>query len=318
MILSIYLFWIFLLILPSFILVMIFLFRKLETRRTLKIGVGLSLISSYGFTMATLATTAAFMINIIPGIPPQIQITNLNGYCRQSSFNCIKISNTFAIDLASIYIILFTIGITILLYLLIQLTLGISISRKIRKERNPILSEYWNTYFSKITGLPLNNIKIEVINSGKIEAYSFTLLPLRKTNSKNSFIVISTGLLKSISDKEISTVIAHEYGHIYLQDTIWIPFLKLLNSSKIYPLNIVTKKIKKYVEIRADELSAQWTRLPGHLASALLKVYEKSLITTSNKIAVSFSSQEEKVLIQRIERLLQMDLDLLPFKWPKW
>jgi Zn-dependent protease with chaperone function len=308
--------------LPSFILVLFFLYRKIETRRTLKLGVGLTLISSYGFIMATLATTVAFMFKLIPGIPPQIQITNFNQYCEKNSLNCFKISNTFAIDLASIYVILFTFGILLLLYFFLQLMLGAIFHSKIRKGRNPILSQHWNSYFPRKTGLPLNNIEIHVINSKKIEAFSFTILPLRKSSSKNNFIIISSELLKCLTEQEILTVIAHEYGHIYLQDTIWLPFIKTLGSIRVFFLKRLSNKMTRSVELRADKLSVQWTRTPGHLASALMKIYENSLdnknTTKSGYLATSIHSKQKDFLIQRIEMLLQIDVKSLPFNWPKW
>ncbi|MHA1991003.1 MAG: M48 family metallopeptidase [Candidatus Hodarchaeales archaeon] len=307
--------------LPPFILILFFLYRKIETRRTLKLGVGLTLISSYGFIMATLATTMAFMFKLIPGIPPQIQITNFNRYCEENSLNCFKISNTFAIDLASIYIILFTIGILLLLYIFLQLMLGVIFYSKIRKSRNPVLSQYWNSYFSRKTGLPLNNIDIHVINSKRIEAFSFSVLPLSKTFAKNNFVVISTELLKSLTEQEILTVIAHEYSHVYLQDTIWIPFIKILGSTRVFFLKKLSSRLTKSVELRADKLSVQWTRTPGHLASALVKIYENSLnkfIPKSEKLATSIHSKQKDFLVQRIETLLQIDVKSLPFNWPKW
>jgi Zn-dependent protease with chaperone function len=308
--------------LPSFILILFFLYRKIETRRTLKLGVGLTLISSYGFIMATLATTVAFMFKLIPGIPPQIQITNFNRYCEESTFNCFKISNTFAIDLASIYIVLFTIGILLLLFIFLQLTLGVVFYSKIRKSRNPVLSQYWTSHFPRKTGLPLNNIDIHIINSKRFEAYSFTILPLRKTSSKNNFIVISTELLKSLTEQEILTVIAHEYGHIYLQDTIWIPFIKILGSTKVFFLKKLSNKMTRSVELHADRLSVQWTRTPGHLASALVKIYESSLnnetTTKSGKLVTTIYSKQINFFVQRIETLLEIDVKSLPFNWPKW
>jgi hypothetical protein len=71
--------------------------------------------------------------------------------------------------------------------------------------------------------------------------------------------------------------------------------------------------------MRADELSAQWTRLPGHLASALLKIYQASIDSkTTNYLFTGFSSSQKEILIQRIESLLQLDIDKLQFNWPKW
>ena len=168
----------------------------------------------------------------------------------------------------------------------------------------------------------MNNIQIEIINSDELEAFSFSLFQLKKTEIQKHYIVVSSKLLKILSEKETINVIAHEYGHIYLQDTIWVPLIKLLGFTKIFPLNKLQKKLIKSIEFRADELSAQWTRTPNHLASALLKIYEQTFKSGfSNKVgnlAVNIYSKENSLLFERIEKLIEMNIDIFPFTWPKW
>ena len=271
--------------------------------------------------MSILAYSADIIIRVIPNFPPRFEIKKFDIYCKKSISNCLEITNSFAVDLSTVYVIILGIGVVISSFILLQIILVSLLTHKIEKSRNPILSNYWSNQFSRKTGLPINNIQIEIINSVKLEAFSFSLFHLKKSSIKRHYIVISNNLLKILSEKETLNVIAHEYGHIYLQDTIWVPLLKLLGFSKIFPFNKIQKRLTKSIELRADKLSAQWTRTPNHLASALLKMYEQSFksdfFNDTNKLTSSVYSKENHLLFERIEKLLEMNIEILPFTWPK-
>ena len=81
------------------------------------------------------------------------------------------------------------------------------------------------------------------------------------------------------------------------------------------------------IEFRADEQAAKLTQQPGHLASALLIVYEmdRKFLEYKNQSSVILLNlfgryQKREFLLERVERLLDIDVNnsKWTFQWPKW
>jgi Zn-dependent protease with chaperone function len=87
-------------------------------------------------------------------------------------------------------------------------------------------------------------------------------------------VVVSEGLVKSLEDDEIETVLAHEFAHIANHDTylntIVAAYRKVLFFDPF--VRLFEWAIQSEKEFCADEVSARETQRPLSLASALLKI----------------------------------------------
>ena len=96
------------------------------------------------------------------------------------------------------------------------------------------------------------------------------------TDGKKRAVVLSRALYELLSDDEIEAVLAHELAHIKNRDTNVKGFVSVY--SRLVPVDIIMRLVEPAVhrerELLADEVSAQLTRKPLALASALLKIDE--------------------------------------------
>jgi Zn-dependent protease with chaperone function len=189
--------------------------------------------------------------------------------------------------------------------------------RKAARGINESLSNKFTSTFARDTGLPMNRIQLAVVESNGMQAYSFSPFPFRRCH----FIILSNGMTTLLSEKELIAVIAHEYAHLYLQDSYWLPLARITLPRVLRSLR---SSLIRRMELRADSVSVQWTRRPGHLASALLRITEAEGASgnhhtgASTSSQVSLSTRHSQLLVERIERLLDLDMESLPRSWPIW
>ncbi|MEA5570996.1 M56 family metallopeptidase [Calothrix sp. UHCC 0171] len=120
-----------------------------------------------------------------------------------------------------------------------------------------------------------------------------------------SELVISQGLLQSLSPEHLETVLAHEQGHYHYRDTFWFFWLGWIRECTAWLPNTqeLWQELLILREIRADAYAA--SRVDNLLlAESLLLVVSNQPISTDILCAALGSSSHGNKLEQRIEALL--------------
>lgn len=123
-------------------------------------------------------------------------------------------------------------------------------------------------------------VEIGMLDDGLPNAFTLFNHPKKYT------IVLSVGLFENLEKNELVAVLFHELFHIYNKDVwikasciisryLWIPFGVLLDSY-----------ISRTREIQADLKSAQYTKDPLSLASALVKMVKCCMLHSESKFNV--------------------------------
>jgi Zn-dependent protease with chaperone function len=117
-------------------------------------------------------------------------------------------------------------------------------------------------------------------------------------------LVISQGLLKSLSPEQLETVLAHEQGHHYYRDTFWFFWLGWIRKFTAWlpNTNILWQELVDLRELRADAYAASQVD-PLLLAESLLLVASNPPVT-SDMCCAAVNSVGVQRLEQRIEALL--------------
>jgi len=120
-----------------------------------------------------------------------------------------------------------------------------------------------------------------------------------------SELVISQGLLQSLSPQHLETVIAHEQGHYHYRDTFWFFWLGWIRECTIWLPNTTElwQELLILRELRADAYAA--SRVDNLLlAESLLLVVSNQPASSNILCAALGSSSHGDKLEQRIEALL--------------
>jgi len=130
---------------------------------------------------------------------------------------------------------------------------------------------------------------IEVSKIGLMERSTPYIFSIGR--KEKSTIVLSIGLLETLSNNEIEASLAHEVSHIKNKDCL----IKSLALSLKFaaPFNVLGYLIEPAIcrdrEFLADEESVRMTKKPWALISALIKLYESFAIGSKNRIFTVFS-----------------------------
>jgi Zn-dependent protease with chaperone function len=117
-------------------------------------------------------------------------------------------------------------------------------------------------------------------------------------------LVISQGLLKSLSPEQLETVLAHEHGHHHYRDTFWFFWLGWIRKFTAWLPNtdILWQELVNLRELRADAYAASQVD-PLLLAESLLLVASNPPVT-SDMCCAAVNSNGVQRLEQRIAALL--------------
>jgi len=129
-----------------------------------------------------------------------------------------------------------------------------------------------------------------------------------------SKLVLSSGLLNTLTDAELEGVIEHESAHHARRDNLVKLFLSA--ASYLSPAFPLTRRILRWqseqIELVCDEIAAVSTNEPLEIASALVKVRRIFPALNANPSLTSGFMTEEKLSIEsRVKRLVHL-ADALP------
>jgi len=158
---------------------------------------------------------------------------------------------------------------------------------------------------------------------GLIECSTPSILSIGR--KEKSTIVVSVGLLETLSNNEMEASLAHEVFHIKNEDCL----IKSLASSLKFavPFNFLGYLIEPTIyrdrEFLADEESVKMTKKPKALISALIKLYESFAIGQNNKFFTGFSMKlfaqesgkwsifsKHPPIAERLKRLFEFENEL--------
>lgn len=119
-------------------------------------------------------------------------------------------------------------------------------------------------------------------------------------------IVATTGFRDLLEPVELRAALAHEAAHVRAHDHRYLPFVRSLSRILFMDpiLGYLARHLAARYEFGADQDAARATGEPRALASALLKVYERSESTRG--AAAFLGHARTPMIVQRIERLLAL------------
>ncbi len=131
-------------------------------------------------------------------------------------------------------------------------------------------------------------------------------------------LVVSEGLIQSLSPEQLDTVLAHEEGHYYHRDTFWFFWLGWVRTCTDWLPNTeaLWQELLMLRELRADARAALRVD-PLLLAESLLLVVSSQPISTDICCAALDSTGTDR-LEQRIEALLKPPENYSQFKEISW
>ncbi|MDQ3649795.1 MAG: M56 family metallopeptidase [Acidobacteriota bacterium] len=132
---------------------------------------------------------------------------------------------------------------------------------------------------------------------------------------RNSKLILSSGLLRTLSSAELAGVLEHEAAHHTRRDNLIKLFLSVCSySSLAFPLcRLIVGWRSTEVEILCDEVAAARTSEPLEIAEALLKLRRRTMAAhiasepvATHAIASSFVSDSALTFQRRVGRLLTL------------
>jgi Zn-dependent protease with chaperone function len=126
-------------------------------------------------------------------------------------------------------------------------------------------------------------------------------------------ILLSTGMIATLSATEIRAVIGHEWGHVMRRDPLRIALLQWCRDA-LWWLPIVGALVRdstRVMEDAADDVSVALTNQPLELAAALVKTAKAQTPPRGSPVPALGG---EHVVTERVERLLQVT-SVQPRRW---
>lgn len=136
---------------------------------------------------------------------------------------------------------------------------------------------------------------------------------------RSSKLILSSGLLRTLTPKELTGVLEHEAAHHARRDNLIRLLLSLCSyTSLVFPLSrLILRWRAAEVEAICDEAAVAFTSAPLELAEALIKLRRKTISgyapepTATNAIVSGFVSGNTLTFQYRVDRLVSL-LDAMP------
>lgn len=169
----------------------------------------------------------------------------------------------------------------------------VALSSRLRER----MSTYW----------PGRSWDVMVVEGSTVEALSYALLrpSLRPFRLAQDVVVVTKGLYGLLEEEEVIASLAHEFAHLESNDNRYLTFFKTLCGFVFFDPAVVlmSHRLCREAEFRADYEAARVTQKPLALARALLKVYTGP----GQRRAVGEPTPPSgSLLVERIERLLTL------------
>jgi Zn-dependent protease with chaperone function len=134
---------------------------------------------------------------------------------------------------------------------------------------------------------------------------------------RRSKLILSSGLLRTLTAKELTGVLEHESEHHARRDNVFKMLLSVCTyTSLVFPLSrLILRWRATEVEVLCDEVAAARTLAPLELAEALVKLRRQtisgSVEPVSPAVVSGFVSGNTQMLHYRLNRLLSL-VDSIP------
>jgi Zn-dependent protease with chaperone function len=149
------------------------------------------------------------------------------------------------------------------------------VHRRLAARRDVALSERLRGRMASLW--PGRHWEILVIDGSGREALSYALLRPRRRPLRfaQDVVVVTKGLAALLREEELVASLAHEYAHLEANDHRYLTFFKTLCAIVFFDpaVLLLSHKLCREAEFRADAEAARVTRNPMALARALLKLY---------------------------------------------
>ena len=132
-------------------------------------------------------------------------------------------------------------------------------------------------------------------------------------------LIISSGLLATLSESHLAAVIAHEQAHLHYRDNFWFFWLGWIRSFSFWLPNteILWQELLLLRELRADSKAAESVDFLL-LAESLLTVAKAPLESPPVWYVSLNDSQIGDRLNERIDSLLAETVSVAPNQWHNW
>ncbi len=180
--------------------------------------------------------------------------------------------------------------------------------------------QVWQGWLSikSVRNCPIVNVagkQVRLLNTGALFAGQIGFLKPE--------LVLSSGLLQTLSNNHLETVLAHEQGHYYYQDTFWFFWLGWMRECTIWLPNTeaLWQELLTLRELRADAHAASYVD-PLLLAESLLMVVSSTPVS-SEVLCAALGSRSGNRLEERVEALLSQPqpnpkFHLTSLNWLLW
>jgi Zn-dependent protease with chaperone function len=163
----------------------------------------------------------------------------------------------------------------------------------------------WPSLDTALATLPQGQQRLRVLEAPYLAACTIGLWRPR--------ILLSTGMLTTLSATEMGSVIGHEWGHVMRRDPLRVALLQWCRNA-LWFLPIVGALVRestRIMEEAADDVSVALTHQPLELAAALVKTAKAQAPPRWSPVPALGG---EHVVTERVERLLQV-APIRPRRW---
>jgi Zn-dependent protease with chaperone function len=178
-------------------------------------------------------------------------------------------------------------------------------TRRMLAHTQPYHSGRWRSLDTALATLPIGQQRLRVLEAPYPMASTIGLWRPR--------ILVSTGMIATLSATEMGSVIAHEWGHVMRRDPLRVALLRWCRDA-LWWLPIVGALVRdstRVMEDAADDVAVALTDQPLELAAALVKTAKAQAPPHWSPVPALGG---EHVVTERVERLLQV-ASVRPRRW---